>query len=193
HSPIFPVTKAAVQAVANAAHYTGIGISQDLQRCAALARRHNSTDIRATRQRIMDDIRELYCCRPDFGIFQRSWRPDTEFEVNFISSARLELTLSTGQRCIVDDWPQPRIISYSKTVMSSTDVPNRLVFYQSQEYVTRWFGWKKVINSVIVVSLDKIERLVDQLNGAELPTQFGAQYLRIMNAKVLPWFPKTAT
>jgi len=48
----------------------------------------------------------------------------------------------------------------------------------------------KVISSVIVVNLDedeKIERLVDQWTGAELPAQFGAQYLRIMNAKVLPW------
>ncbi len=57
----------------------------------------------------------------------------------------------------------------------------------------------EVINSVIVVNLDedeKIERLVDQWNGAELPTRFGAQYLRIVIAKVLPWlisFPKTAT
>jgi hypothetical protein len=71
HSPIFPVTKAVVQAVANAAHCTGIGINQDPQRRAALARRHNSTDIRAARQRIMDDLRELYRRRPHFSIFQR--------------------------------------------------------------------------------------------------------------------------
>ncbi len=70
-----------------------IGINQDPQRRATLARRHSSTDIRAIHQCIMDDLRELYCCRPDPSIFQRSWRLDAEFEVNFIPSARLELTL----------------------------------------------------------------------------------------------------
>lgn len=39
--------------------------------------------------------------------------------------------------------------------MSSTHHPNRLVFYQSQEYTTRLFGRKKVIEYSITRGLLK--------------------------------------
>jgi hypothetical protein len=41
-----------------------------------------------------------------------------------------------------------------------------------------------------VIDLDeneKIIRLVDQWDGKELPTRFGASFLRTMHAKLVPW------
>lgn len=43
---------------------------------------------------------------------------------------------------------------------------------------------------------EKIVRLVDQWNGNDLPTWFGAHFLRVLSAKVAPWLvsiPKGAT
>lgn len=56
--------------------------------------------------------------------------------------------------------------------MSSTDVSNRLVFYQSQECVTRWFGWKKVhlnlfFNLILMRNLDENEKSVLWISGTE--------------------------
>lgn len=92
--------------------------------------------------------------------------------------------------------------------MSSTDSPNRLVYTQAQEYTFRLFGHKKVrvcpvcntctliigcgqvIESIVIVDLDdddKIVRLIDKWGGKELPTRYGALFLRCVNAKVTPW------
>ena len=90
--------------------------------------------------------------------------------------------------------------------MSSTDSPNRIIYYQVQEYTFYLLKRKKVafdysslkfnlqvlqvVESVVTVDLDesdKIIRLVDQWNGADLPTRFGASLLRTLNAKVVPW------
>jgi len=38
------------------------------------------------RDRIMADLKELYCCRPSKEIFERTWRPDAIFEVSFVPS-----------------------------------------------------------------------------------------------------------
>lgn len=34
---------------------------------------------------------------------------------------------------------------------------------------------------------EKIVRLIDQWEGKELPTRFGASFLRTVYAKVIPW------
>jgi len=42
----------------------------------------------------------------------------------------------------------------------------------------------------VIVDLDdddKVMRLVNQWGGKELPTRFGAYFLRRVNAKVMPW------
>jgi len=49
----------------------------------------------------------------------------------------------------------------------------------------------QTIQSIIVVDLDeeeKIIRLMDQWDGKDLPTRFGAHFLRVLNAKLVPWF-----
>lgn len=43
---------------------------------------------------------------------------------------------------------------------------------------------------------EKIVRLIDQWDGKELPTRFGALFFRRVNAKLVPWFvrvPKQRT
>ncbi|KAG5645808.1 hypothetical protein DXG03_005149 [Asterophora parasitica] len=71
--------------------------------------------------------------------------------------------------------------------------------FESQQYTARLFKHKKTVNSIIIVDLDddeKIIRLVDQWDGKDLPTRFGAHFLRVLNAKLAPWLisvPKRRT
>lgn len=83
--------------------------------------------------------------------------------------------------------------------MSTTQVPNRIVYHQKQEYTFPIFGKKKVIESIIVVELDEDDKIIsvlDQWDGKELPTSTLASAFRIANAKVTPWLvrvPKPAS
>jgi hypothetical protein len=48
----------------------------------------------------------------------------------------------------------------------------------------------QIIESVITVDLDeneKIIRVIDQWNGLDLPTRYGASFLRVLYAKIAPW------
>ncbi|KAK0483440.1 hypothetical protein IW261DRAFT_1561265 [Armillaria novae-zelandiae] len=177
HSSILPhsiPTPALLESVAGAAHYSGVKVDPEAlkHRRASMDRRSSANEpVKADHQRIMADLKELYCCRPTVEIFERSWNKDAVFE-----------------------WfALPKLFSKSETlstrIMSSTSSPNRLVFAQKQEYTPRLFGRKKVIDSIIVVDLDreeKIVRLVDQWDG-KVPTWFGSHTLRRANAKVAPW------
>ncbi|KAG6831483.1 hypothetical protein H0H87_005050 [Tephrocybe sp. NHM501043] len=53
---------------------------------------------------------------------------------------------------------------------------------------------RAIIDSIIVVDLDddeKIIKMVDQWNGKDLPRWHGAHYLRVANAKLIPWLVST--
>ncbi|EMD38639.1 hypothetical protein CERSUDRAFT_94171 [Gelatoporia subvermispora B] len=74
--------------------------------------------------------------------------------------------------------------------MSETVSPNRLIYSQTQRYTLRLLGYAKTITSIVVVDLDddfKIMRLVDQWNGEEVPTRWGASWLRRLSAKITLW------
>lgn len=140
------------------------------------------------RDRIMADLKELYCCRPSKEIFERTWRPDAVFEDPLVKCE--------GYAQYAPQWfAMPWIFSKSETissrVMSFTRVPKRLIYSQIQECTLRWIGTKKRIESIIVVDLDdedKIIRLTDQWNGESLSAWFGVNLLRHANALVTPWF-----
>ncbi|KAG7452691.1 uncharacterized protein BT62DRAFT_18530 [Guyanagaster necrorhizus] len=201
HSSILPhpiPTPALVESVAGAAHYSGVKVDPETlkHRRASIDRRETSTNepVKADHQRIMADLKELYCCRPTMEIFERSWNKDAVFED--------PLSYCKGYKEYAAQWfVLPKLCSKSETlstrIMSSTSSPNRLVFAQKQEYTARLFGHKKVIDSIVVVDLDreeKIVRLVDQWDG-KVPTWFGSHTLRRANAKVVPWLvhvPKQA-
>jgi len=129
-------------------------------------------------------------------IFDRTWNKDAAFED--------PLSNCKGFKEYAAQWfALPKFFSHSeqisKRVMSSTDSPNRLIYFQAQEYTLKFLKRKKIVESIIVVDLDendKIIRLVDQWNGEELPTRFGASLLRTLNAKLTPWLvhvPKIST
>jgi len=79
-----------VNSVAGGAHYSGAPISD--------SESENGDKIVAPpgkptlslqgddmiRDRIMADLKELYCCRPSKEIFERTWRPDAVFEVSLL-------------------------------------------------------------------------------------------------------------
>ncbi|KAK0210569.1 hypothetical protein DFS33DRAFT_1370990 [Desarmillaria ectypa] len=187
HSSILPhsiPTPALLESVAGAAHYSGIKVDPEAlkHRRASMERREscNNEPVKADHQRIMADLKELYCCRPTVEIFERSWNKNAVFED--------PLSYCKGYNEYAAQW-----FALSETlstrIMSSTSFPNRLVYAQKQEYTARLFGRKKVIDSIIVVDLDreeKIVRLVDQWDG-KVPTWFGSHTLRRANAKIAPW------
>ncbi|KAF8061493.1 hypothetical protein FPV67DRAFT_1673130 [Lyophyllum atratum] len=191
HPTILPIpTPALVESVAGAAHYSGIKLEIE----APLKRRQSShdagdifTELKPSHQRVLDDLKELYCCRPTLEIFERSWNKDAEFED--------PLSKCKGYNEYAAQWyALPKLLSESKNistrVMSSTITPHRLVFSQKQRYTARFVKTQKTIESIITVDLDddeKIVRMVDQWNGKDLPSRFGAHYLRVLNAKVTPW------
>jgi len=190
-------TPALVESAAGGAHYSGVKVDSEM----LFKHRRNSsfkqhTEIKHFHQRILEDLTELYCCRPTREIFERSWHRDAEFED--------PLSKCKGFDEYAAQWfAMPKYISHSeqisKRVMSSTNAPDRLIYHQVQEYTMFLFKKKRTIESIIVVDMDeneKIIRLVDQWDGQEMPNWFGASFLRVLNAKVTPWLirvPKPST
>jgi hypothetical protein len=102
----------------------------------------------------------------------------------------------------------PKSVTLAYRVLSSTNNPNRITYYQEQEYTIRGLGIKKVIQSTVVIDLDENDKIIhlhDKWNGEEHPTKWGVlvcyihyrccfhlirylKALRRLNAKTLPWF-----
>ena len=79
-------TPALVESAAGGAHYSGVKVDPE----TLLKHRRNSSfkqhkDIEHYHQHILEELTELYCCRPTREIFERSWHRDAEFEVHRIS------------------------------------------------------------------------------------------------------------
>ncbi|PPQ68965.1 hypothetical protein CVT24_000354 [Panaeolus cyanescens] len=186
--PIIIPTPALVESVAGAAHYSGAKVDSDsMLKHRRSSSHHAPGEITTNHRRVLDDLNELYCCRPTLDIFERSWNKDAVFED--------PLSKCHGYSEYGAQWfALPKLFSkseqISQRVMSSTVSPNRFVYHQRQQYTTRWWHKVKVVESIIVVDLDddgKIVRLVDQWDGKDLPTWIGASLLRKLNAKVTPW------
>jgi len=185
-------TPALFGSAAGGAHYSGAKVehtNSDIAR-ASFSNGGASVELDEKRKLIMDDLKELFECRPTLDIFNRSWRRDAIFED--------PLAYCCGSSEIAPQWfAMPKLFAKSVTVasrvLSSTSDPNRLVYSQTQEYTFRLFKFKKTIKSMVVVDLDgegKIARLQDQWNGQELPRRWGAGALRRLNGKTTPWLVK---
>ncbi|ESK85902.1 hypothetical protein Moror_2325 [Moniliophthora roreri MCA 2997] len=194
HSSILPQsvpTPALLGSIASGAHYSGVPVDPDTikhRRTGSDPRRSSShVDVKEDHNRVLGDLKELYCCRPTMEILERSWHKDAVFEDPFVSCK--------GYDEYAAQWfALPKVISKSETlstrVMSSTHSPNRFVYSQRQEYTLRLFGVKKLVTSIIIVDLDednKIIRLVDQWDGKDVPAHYGAGFLRRVNGKFGPW------
>ncbi|OCH95325.1 hypothetical protein OBBRIDRAFT_788519 [Obba rivulosa] len=132
----------------------------------------------------------MYCGRVTAQLMERRWRKDAVLESPF--------TKCDGFTTIASHWHAlSKLCSSSEClntrILSATLSPNRLIYSQTQRYTLRFFGIKKTITSIVVVDLDedfRIIQLVDQWNGQELPTRWGALWLRKLSARVTPWiFP----
>ena len=93
-------TPALVESAAGGAHYSGVKVDSEM----LLKHRRNSsfkrhTEIEHCHQRVLEDLTELYCCRPTREIFERSWHKDAEFEVHSLSYS----SESTGYLAIIQD------------------------------------------------------------------------------------------
>jgi hypothetical protein len=182
-------TPALLESAAGGAHYSGAKIEHDIRRArrSSSGIRSSYVEVKGAHKKVIEDLNELYCCRPTREIFERTWRPDAIFEG--------PLCKCSGFDQYAAQWyAMTKVFLKSETVstrvLSSTTSPNRLVYAQTQLYVFRFFAKKMKIQSIIVVDLDeeeKIIRLVDQWDGKDLPTRFGAHFLRVLSAKLVPW------
>ncbi|KAF8638515.1 hypothetical protein AX16_010498 [Volvariella volvacea WC 439] len=160
HPPLLPFpTSALVESVAGAAHYSGARVDPDSllkHRHAGLDSPGRHTELHCEHERILNDLKELYSCRPNLEIFKRSWSHDATFE-DPLSSCK-------GFGEYAAQWfALPVLFSASETlgtrVMSSTHVPNRLIYEQTQEYTLRWLGFKKVSTLSACVSNTGLPRI----------------------------------
>lgn len=192
HPQILPQvipTPSLIESVAGAAHYSGVKVNTESnahhRRRSGTATEHH-TDLKEGHERLMKDLIELYCCRPTTEIFQRSWRKDATFEDPF--------TVCQGYGQYAAQWfAMPNLFSKSRNistrVMSSTYSPNRLIYYQIQEYTLRFIGHKKRVDSVIIVELDednKVAHLADQWQGQN-PLWGCGSLVRRLSARATPW------
>lgn len=87
HTSILPTvpTPALVESVAGGAHYSGSNIEPLKHRHSSHDSPHPHTELQADHQRVLDDIRALFECRPTPQIFERLWHKDGVFEVRLFS------------------------------------------------------------------------------------------------------------
>lgn len=84
HSSILPSSipmPALVESAAGGAHYAGIKVDGGSSMKHRRSSSHHHTELSHDHRRVLDDLTELYCCRPTMEIFERSWNQDAEFEV----------------------------------------------------------------------------------------------------------------
>lgn len=77
----FP-TPALLGSVAPGAHYAGVKIDTRKIRHNSAGTPSNHLEIKGDHLKVIEDLQELYCCRPTTEIFSRRWRPDAQFEVS---------------------------------------------------------------------------------------------------------------
>lgn len=77
-----------VNSAAGGAHYSGAPVSDDEdEEVISPSSGEPTSSVQRDeifRDRIMADLKELYCCRPSKEIFERTWRRDAVFEVSLM-------------------------------------------------------------------------------------------------------------
>jgi len=185
--PIIP-TPSLIESIAGAAHYSGAKAEHHdansvRKRSSERRQLSSGAELADKRKQVLDDLKELFCCRPTTEIFDRSWRKDAVFEGPLCSCE--------GRSEYSAQWyGLAKLASKSENlsfrVLSSTVNPNRIVFSQKQQYTLPLIG-KKVIQSMVVVDLDDkdmIIRVADKWNGEEASNAWPARSFRRLNAKL---------
>jgi len=136
------------------------------------------------RQRVLEDIRELFAGRPTAEIWQRSFRADCVYED--------PLARAVGIRQVAAQFHAlPLLFSpHTQTSHVLASTPTQLVLSQVQLYTLRRTRWQKTVQSVVVVDLDpgdKVRALWDLWEGEDVPVKWGAGMLRRLSGIALPW------
>ncbi|KAF8582689.1 hypothetical protein K439DRAFT_1661726 [Ramaria rubella] len=167
-------TPALVRSVAEAAHYSSIRRSRAGDRArASFGRGILDESLSSERKRVLADIKE--------ALLALTYKDP-------LSDCHSLKEYAPQWFALRKIFPKSETLAFH--VLSSTDEPKRMVCSQRQQYTLRFFGTKKVINSLIVIDLDdndKIIKLEDKWNGEEQPTRWGTGMLRRLNAKTLSW------
>ncbi|KAI9455601.1 hypothetical protein BJY52DRAFT_1385811, partial [Lactarius psammicola] len=212
HSSLLPrsiPTPALLDSVAGGAHYSGVESVNERRRSLIRGHSHatcNGQGLGHRRQSnipgaasashlaAMDDLKEMYEGRATKEMMQKLWQKGAEYEDPY--------TRCKGLSEIAPQWYSlPRMYTKlaitGQRVLASTEHPNRLIMWHKHEYTVRVTGSKKVryptsvvVESILVIDFDgdgKIVRLVDQRRGEDPPTRWGAQQLRRLNGRVVPW------
>jgi len=189
HSPIVNIpTPSLLRSVAEAAHYSSIRHSPRKGRRASFGSSTAECSLSPERACIVEDVKELFCLRPSLEIFERSWHPDATFED--------PLSKCFGFHEYAPQWfVLPKVVRMSATlyfrVLASTTEPPQIVCAQRQQYTLRCLGKKKIIDSLLIIDLDKDNKIInleDKWDGLDHPTRWGAEMLRRLNAKTVAWF-----
>jgi len=136
------------------------------------------------RQRVLEDIRELFAGRPTAEIWQRSFRADCVYEDPLARAVGLRQVAAKFHLLPLLLLPQTR----TSHVLAST--PTQLVLSQVQLYTLRRTRWQKTVQSVVVVELDpadRVRQMWDLWEGEDVPVKWGAGMLRRLNGMALPW------
>ncbi|RDX48392.1 hypothetical protein OH76DRAFT_1456356 [Lentinus brumalis] len=194
HLPPLPIPDL-LDSISSGAHYAGALQSHPddppLHARRWRARSHDSSgedpSVRLRYQEVMEDLEKLYSCKPTLEIIHRRFRADASLEhhlfkcagIRDITGVLFALThlLTSSERV-------------STRILSAGLSPNRLTYIQTQRYTLRVIGTKKEITSVVFLDLDddmRIVQLIDQWNGDEHATKWGAGFLRKLFGKILSW------
>ncbi|XP_006458452.1 hypothetical protein AGABI2DRAFT_63301 [Agaricus bisporus var. bisporus H97] len=178
-------TNSLIHSMAGAAHYSGGRVDNACSRprrrsTGASMSLESHADLKEEHARVLKDLIELFSGRPTLEIFDRSWSKDAD---PFATCKGYDEYVSQAKRF-------SKSTTKSTRIMSSTSSPNRLIYYQVQEYVTRIFGIKRVI---VVVDMDeecKIRFLSNEWQGQN--SKWNLDFIaELVPAKVLPWLVHT--
>ncbi|KAL1947595.1 hypothetical protein VTO73DRAFT_13319 [Trametes versicolor] len=157
---------------------------------------------------VVSDLEQLYGGKPSLEIVRRRWNKDALLEHPLFKCKNLREISAVL-------FALPRLLKtvqhVQTRILSAGLSPNRLVYTQTYVYTLRLFGIRKVrmfetslylsalmhisrpdqeIKSVVFVDLDedmKIVQLMDEWNGEEPSSRWGAASLRRLFAKIISW------
>ncbi|KAI0336281.1 hypothetical protein GY45DRAFT_1222668, partial [Cubamyces sp. BRFM 1775] len=136
---------------------------------------------------VMEDLQQFYTGKPTLDAIQRRWCEEAIWEhplFRCTGRSEIQAVLFSFALCI-------RSAEHVSTrILSAGLAPNRLVYTQHYVYTIPFIGTRTDIKSVVYVDLDddmKIVQMIDQWNGEEHSTRWGAASFRRLLTKFLCW------
>ncbi|KAI0807259.1 hypothetical protein C8Q74DRAFT_1226773 [Fomes fomentarius] len=187
-------TRDLLGSIASGAHYSGSLQHPDdpplhARRWRARSRDRSTEDpeVQAYFKGVMDDLGQLYCCKPTFEVIHRRFRDNATIEHPLFTSIGVRNIAAVLFAMVRFVAGSERV---STRILSAGLSPNRLIYTQTQIYTLRLVGFKKEITSIVFVDLDddmRVVQLIDQWDGEEHSTRWGASSLRRLVTRILSW------